>query len=213
MRKVEFAPGEHYHIFNRGVDKRDIFSDPQDFFWFLSGLREFNNEEITGSLGGKIKEKKNRSLAPEKPLVSIVSYCLNPNHYHLILKEEQEKGITKFMHRLGTSYTNYFNQKYHRSGSLFQGPFKAVHIDTNEYLLYLSAYINHNHFIHGYTKDKNEVYQYSSLPDYLKQRKQNFINPEIITGQFTNSQDYLELSLANAEYMKENKEREKYTLE
>lgn len=214
MRKTEFAIGEYYHIYNRGVDKREIFSDSQDYFWFLSGLEEFNDEKITKSLGGKIREKKKRSLAPEtKPLVTIIAYCLNPNHYHLILKEEKEKGITRFMHRLGTSYTNYFNQKYQRSGSLFQGPFQAVHIDSDEYLLYLSAYVNHNHFIHGCSKDKKEIYPYSSLPDYLKQRKQNFIKPEIIAQEFKKPEEYLKFSQAQALYMQKNKERGEYTLE
>ena len=212
MRKVIFAPDEYYHIYNRGVDKREIFTDAQDYFWFLSGLEEFNDKKLTGSLGTRIK---NRSLASKnkKPLVEIIAYCLNPNHYHLILKEKREKGITEFMHRLGTSYTKFFNQKHERSGSLFQGSYKAVHIDSNEYLLYLSAYINHNHFIHGYSKDKNEICPYSSLPDFLKQRKQNFINPQIITDQFQNPDDYLKYSQTNALYMRENKDRERYTLE
>ena len=212
MRKVIFAPDEYYHIYNRGVDKREIFTDAQDYFWFLSGLEEFNDKKLTGSLGTRIK---NRSLASKnkKPLVEIIAYCLNPNHYHLILKEKREKGITEFMHRLGTSYTKFFNQKYERSGSLFQGTFKAVHIDSNEYLLYLSAYINHNHFIHSYSKDKNEICPYSSLPDFLKQRKQNFINPRIIVDQFKTPEDYLQYSQANSLYMQENKERARYTLE
>lgn len=212
MRKEEFAIGEYYHIYNRGVDKREIFSDGQDYFWFLSGLSAFNDEKLTGSLSAKIK---NRSLASEKKelLVEIIAYCLNPNHYHLILREEKEKGITEFMHRLGTSYTKFFNQKYNHSGSLFQGTFKAIHIDSNKYLNYLSCYINHNHFIHGYSKDKNEIYPYSSLPDYLQKRKQAFINSQIIMQELKNPNDYLKYSQANAQYMRENKEREHYTLE
>lgn len=208
MRKTEFANEEHYHICNRGVDKRKVFLDVRDYSRFLKNLEDFNTTDPNWK---KTAAQFQGLTLNKNPLVEIIAYCLNPNHYHLILKQIKEKGITEFMQRIGTGHTMYFNQKNQRSGSLFQGPFKAVHINTNEYLLYLSAYINHNHFIHGYSKDKNEIYQYSSLPDYLKKRKQNFINPEIITGQFTNPQDYLELSLANAEYMQENKKT--YTLE
>ena len=208
MRKTEFANEEHYHICNRGVDKRDVFSDSRDYDRFLKNLADFNTTDPNWK---KTTAQFQGFTLNEKPLVEIVAYCLNPNHYHLILKQLQDNGISEFMRRVGTGYTMYFNQKNERSGSLFQGAFKSVHIDSNEYLLYLSAYINHNHFIHGYTKDKNEIYQYSSLPDYMKQRKQNWLSPEIIIEQFANSQDYLELSLANAKHMRDNKKT--YTLE
>jgi len=77
-------------------------------------------------------------------LVEIIVYCLNPNHYHIILRQVSEGGVSKFMLKLSSGYSSYFNKKNKRSGSLFQGRFKAVHIDSNEYLLYLSAYVNKN---------------------------------------------------------------------
>ncbi len=211
MRKEEFANDEYYHIYNRGVDKRKVFLSARDYSRFLQNLEDFNTinpnwRKMSAKFQGLV-------LNDNQPIVEIIAYCLNPNHYHLILKQIQDKGIAEFMQRVGTGYTMYFNKKNERSGSLFQGTFKAVHIDSDEYLLYLSCYINHNHFIHGYPKDKNEIYQYSSLPDYLKQRKQKFINPKIITQEFKNSQDYLRFSKAHAVCMKENKETEKYLLE
>jgi putative transposase len=208
MRKEEFANGEYYHIYNRGVDKRKIFTNSLDYARFFKNLEDFN----TTDPNWKKTAAEFQGLALNKnPLVEIVAYCLNPNHYHLILKQIKEKGIPEFMQRIGTGYTMYFNKKNKRTGSLFQGTFKTVHIDSNEYLLYLSAYINHNHFIHGYSKDKNEIYQYSSLPNYLKRRKQNWINSKIITRQFKTSQDYHKFSKTNALYVRENKER--YALE
>jgi putative transposase len=208
MRKEEFANNEYYHIYNRGVDKRKIFTGARDYSRFIKNLEEFN----TTDPNWKKTAAEFQGLAlNKKPLVEIIAYCLNPNHYHLILKQVKEKGITEFMQRIGTGYTMYFNKKSKRTGSLFQGTFKTVHIDSNEYLLYLSAYINHNYFIHGYSKDKNEIYQYSSLPDFLKTRKQKWLNPKIVTKQFKNPQDYHKFSKTNALYMKENKE--KYTLE
>ena len=81
---------------------------------------------------------------PFSALVEIVAYCLNPNHYHLIVKQISEKGIERFMQKIGTGYTNYFNKRYERSGALFQGKFKSIHIDSNEYLLHLSVYVFEN---------------------------------------------------------------------
>jgi len=145
------------------------------------------------------------------PAVEIVAYCLNPNHYHFILKQLRDGGIKNFMQKLSTSYTNYFNVKYKRSGALFQGRYKSAHIDSNEYLLYLSAYVNKNNFIHGYNKD--DSWPYSSLPDYLGKRNGKLVNKEIILGQFDGVGQYAEFMDKNALYMREKKELEKYLIE
>jgi putative transposase len=218
MRKTTFANGEYYHIYNRGVDKREVFLDEADYERFLICLREFNRTEAIGSLYEKsLREKKNGSSTPirgvELPaLVEIVSYCLNPNHYHLILKQNSEKGIEKFMQKVGTGYTNYFNKKYKRSGALFQGTFKTIHIDSNDYLLYLSAYINKNHFIHGLGQGD---WKYASLLEYKNMQPEslNVCKTELILGQFRNLDEYLDFLDKNALYLKEQKENRKYLLE
>ncbi len=140
-RKVPFVVGEYYHLYNRGVEKRDIFIDNEDLNRFLKSLTEFNTVEPIGSIyehSFGSPTPKSRSLK----LISIVAYCLNPNHYHLLVTPLKFGGIQKFMHRLGTGYTNYFNERYDRSGALFQGRYKDVHVSSNEQLLHLSAYIN-----------------------------------------------------------------------
>lgn len=109
-------------------------------------------------------------LSSGSKLVNIVVYCLNPNHYHSILKQKQGNGIANFMHKLSTSYTNYFNCKHKRSGSLSQGRFKSVHIDSNEYLLYLNAYVNGNNFIHKHNKNI-ESWPYCSYLDYIGKKR------------------------------------------
>src|SRR3989344_8639651 len=149
MRKVPFVNGEFYHVYNRGVDKRDIFSDQYDLDRFFQSMNEFNvvepigsiyeNSFIRNSLGG---------LTPKLKLVNVIAFCLNQNHYHFLLEQVIDKGIEKFMHKLSTGYTCYFNERNKRSGSLFQGTYKSKHIDSNEYLLYLSAYVNLNDQIH-----------------------------------------------------------------
>lgn len=145
--------------------------------------------------------------------MEFVAYCLNPNHYHFILKQLRDGGIKNLMHKLSTSYTNFFNVKYKRTGSLFQGPFKSVHIDSNEYLLYLSAYVNKNNFIHGY--NKNDNWPYSSLADYLGKRKISplSVNTGAILGQFRGAEDYKEFLKNNALHMKDKKEMGKYLIE
>ncbi len=227
MRKTTFANGEFYHIYNRGVDKREVFLAEADYERFLICLREFNRIEAIGSLYEKSFKKVEHlgtksplgDLVPKcEPLVEIVAYCLNPNHFHLILKQISEKGISKFMLKVSTGHTTYFNKKYKRSGSLFQGPFKAIQIDSNDYLLYLSAYVNRNYFIHNLgTKSPSEISQgewkYCSALDYLGKRNGNLCNKSAILDQFRSVNDYEIFLNDNAVYLKEKKELEKYLLE
>ena len=190
MRKIKFTNDEYYHIFNRGVEKRDIFSDKSDLDRFFQSMDEFNTLSPIGSIYAasfhKNKQVTNLIDRPER-LVSFICYCLNPNHYHFILQQITGRGIEKFMHRLGLGYTNYFNKKYRRSGSLFQGTFKANHIDSNDYLLYASAYVNLNNKVH---QIGNKPFE-SSWKEYVKENGQSiFCDKKIILNQFANSENY-----------------------
>jgi putative transposase len=218
-RKTEFANGEYYHIYNRGVDKRKVFLDLHDYERFLLGMWLMNDEKdglmeqwrnycnnISNPKASPSGFRKSH-LSKEKPLVEIIAYCLNPNHYHFILKQIEEKGIENFMQKIGTGYAMYFNKKNDRSGVLFQGVFKSIHIDSNDYLLYLSAYVNKNNFIHGYSK--NDSWAYSSFPDYIGRREDKLSKRNIILGQFKNKKEYKEFADINALYLKEKKELEK----
>lgn len=222
MRKTEFKNGQCYHILNRGVDKRNVFLNNNDYVRFITGMSEFNNdstyEQRTYERNLRLRELSSKTWEPGsfswdgmEKLVDIVCYCANPNHYHFILKQLKKDGIKIFMHKIGTGYTNYFNKKYKRAGSLFQGPFKAIHIDSNEYLLYLSAYVNKNNFIHGYNKKGD--WKYSSLLDYLGKRDGKLCNKKMILGQFKNIEEYAKFMEVNALYLKEKKEMAKYILE
>lgn len=191
MRKIEFANNEYYHIYNRGVDKREVFSDKKDYLRFLQSMRGFNNTKPTGSL--YLKEKaRNRDPIPTTvgigSLIEFICYCLNPNHFHMIVKQLTDGGISELMKRVGTGYTTYFNKKYNRSGSLFQGKYKFVHVDTNEYLLWLSGYINGNAEIHKIAKAEN--YKWCSYSDYMGKRNGTLCNKEIILAQFKNVIEY-----------------------
>ena len=209
MRKVELKNGACYHIYNRGVDKREVFLDRYDYLRFLKSLQEFNREDAIGSIYEQ-SFRREGSLGDRVPkLVEIVTYCLNPNHYHLILKQVVERGIEKFMHKVGSGYTTYFNNKYKRSGVLFQGAFKAIHIDSNEYLLYLSAYVNKNKFIHGYKNNFN----FSSLEEYIGKSYNKICDKDIILKQFRNKKDYAEYLRVNAKHLKEKKILARYLME
>ncbi|MCX6763784.1 MAG: transposase [Candidatus Moranbacteria bacterium] len=213
MRKTELANGEYYHIYNRGVDKREIFLDGNYYFRFLKDIKEFNNN-LTREERLRASELNSESeLSSDEPekLVNVVCYCLNPNHYHFILQQLTDNGIEKFMHKLSTGYTNYFNQKNERSGALFQGRYKSIHINSNEYLLYLSAYVNLNSEIHKIAKASD--YKWCSFPDYIGKRNRVLCNKEIILGQFKDLEEYKKYAKINAEEMRKKKEMEKLLLE
>lgn len=195
-RKEKFVEGEYYHIYNRGVDKRAIFSSKNDLNRFFQSMEEFNVKDPIGSLylNGFNKDKpKLRGSASQ--LVSFIAFCLNPNHYHFILTPLIEKGIEKFMQRLGTGYTLYFNEKQKRSGSLFQGKFKSKHISSNEYLLHVSSYVNLNNCDkNGKTKSKLSM---SSWSEYVGILNNNFCNKSIILEQFQSVKEYQKFALSS----------------
>lgn len=221
MRKTVFINGEYYHIFNRGVDKRQIFLDQYDIDRFFKSMREFNVLEPIGSiyensfknpLGGSTS--KLGVLDGGNELVEFVAYCLNPNHYHFVLKQSCDRGIEKFMQRLGTGYTMFFNEKYDRSGALFQGKFKAVHIDSNEQLLYTSAYVNLNDRVHqlGGSTSKSSWGEYVGIDgiDNINKRgdEKNFCTTDIILDQFEDRNGYIDFAEEALLVIKENRGKE-----
>jgi hypothetical protein len=202
----KISVGEYYHIFNRGVDKRLIVKNNEDANRFIQSLEFFNSKEPIGSLRNVVFDKDIKKVEPNHPLVEIVCYALNPNHFHLLLKEIIEGGISEFMKRLGGGYTWYFNNKNSRSGSLFQGTFKSVHIKSNEQLLHLSVYINLNwkvHQISGLTAGNTK----SSWNEYIGKTNKHICNKKIILEQFKSIKDYkdfAELTLREIIKVKEN---------
>lgn len=205
MRKITFANNQYYHIYNRGVEKRDIFLDESDYDRLLKSMADFNNACPVWKIRG---EASNEMV---EPYVEIVAYCINPNHFHLILKQLRNNGISDFMHKLGTGYTMYFNKKNKHSGVIFQGVFKSVHIDSNEYLLYVSAYVNCNSEVHGIEKAEN--YRWCSFPEYAKLKAGITSGNEVILGQFANLEDYVKYAKIQVGEMQRKKEMTKFLLE
>lgn len=196
-RRTPLATTEYYHIYNRGVDKREIFMDRYDVDRFFRSMLAFNTIEPVGSLREADLERKNSGETPvdTEPLVDIIAYCLNPNHFHLLLRQKVDGGVSEFMKRLSGGYTWYFNNKYDRSGVLFQGIFQSSHIDVNEYFLHVSVYINLNFRVHKYRgKDLENIL--SSWDEYMgtSAPQNNICTKDSILGQFKTEKAYADFA-------------------
>jgi len=180
IRKISFAEGEYYHIYNRGNDKRVIFHDKKDHEYFISLLFIANSKESFNIV--RLMRNKNTGifdLLIKKKLVSIGAYVLMPNHFHILITQIEEGGVSKFMQKVCTGYVMYYNKKYTRTGSLFEGKFKSQYLDTDKYLKYIFSYIHLNpiKIIDKFWKEKGikdtskslkflREYKYSSFVDY-----------------------------------------------
>lgn len=200
----KYIENGYYHIYNRGVEKRLIFQDEQDYGVFLSYLKEYLTPKDIGSLQSQLASPSASWREKDKIVkaihlnnffddIKLLSYCLMPNHFHLLINQFQSNSIDLFINSLNTRYVVYFNKKYKRVGPLFQGVYKAVLVETDEQLLYLSNYIHRNPIkrVRTYINEENYIKsllkQPSSLPDYLGIRKTQWLNKNTILS-FFNSQ-------------------------
>lgn len=200
-RIIPFVNGHFYHIYNRGSEKRSIFENQRDYQRFLKTLKYYQIE------GPKPRFSKFPSLTVTKldnsnRLVEIIAYCLIPNHFHLLLKQVRDNGITEFLSKLSNSYTKYFNTKHSRVGHLFQGEFKAVIIERDEQLVHVSRYIHLNPIIAALTKNL-EFYRWSSYPEYIGTNSNGFCLKDEVLGYFKNNQDYQQFVLDQVSYAQE----------
>ncbi len=172
MRNIEFVTGEHYHLYNRGVDRRTIFETFGDFRRFYESIYLFNDANYSHA-GGDILNKfvllsgqKVFSLDRD-PFVKIILFCLMPNHYHLLVQQLKDGGISQYMHKL-KGYSRYFNLINERSGTLYEGGFKAKHVDSNEYFQHLALYIHSNPLdLVGIDWKNGQVSNWSKAIDFL----------------------------------------------
>src|SRR3989344_4610800 len=181
-RKVPLATGEYYHIFNRGVAKMRIFNNFYDYNRFLKCVLYY---EIDSS----------------KKIVDIISYCFMPNHFHFLLKQVTDGGISEFISKISNSYTKYFNIKNNRVGPILQGDFKAVHVESNEQLLHLGRYIHLNPLI-GFVTKNLETYRWSSYPEYINSINNEVCQKEVILDQFETKNSYKQFVLDHIDYAK-----------
>ena len=197
-RNVSFAPHEFYHLYNRGTDKRVIFESPADYQRFQHQLYVANG---TKAVSLKDIQKQHDDIYEYERgdcLVAIGAYCLMPNHFHLLLTPLVDSGVAKFMGKLTTGYSMYFNKRYDRTGRLFEGSYKSKHATTDEYLKYLYAYIHLNPLKVCQKAGEDPLtalqrYRYFSLPDYLGQSRSEaaILTPETFPEYFQTSADHI----------------------
>ncbi len=186
-----------YHLYNRGVEKRNIFLDEQDYSVFLSYLKTYLLPKNTAELNKVVRSPEANYKEKAKALqlldlnnfsgeIELHCYSLIPNHFHFLVKQKEENSIDSFLNSLGTRYTMYFNQRYHRVGKLYQGVYKAVLIETDEQLLHLSRYIhlNPHNFLKAPIADWEKIRLPNSFPDYLGRRKTEWLKTDQILSYF-----------------------------
>lgn len=194
------APGEYYHLFNRGAHRMNVFREKRDWVRFLllilymqsprsvKNLVRYVTQEAP-TIGFLFPLKEQEAMVRER-FVELTAFCIMPNHFHLLLKEVEEGGTARYMQRVLNSYSKYYNEKYQSSGHVFQGRYKSVHVKDDRQLVYLSAYIHRNPRELRAWKNKEFEYPYSSLQDYTKaNRWGGLIVPDIIATQFGMTKD------------------------
>lgn len=143
LRKISFVESEHYHVYNRGVGKQEIFHDEEDYKRFV-GLMFACNSSIPFKSDDLGKKQGLFNSIRGEQIVNIGAYCLMPNHFHILISQNSEDGVSVFMRKLATGYAMYYNKKYKRTGRLFENKFKAEHAVNDRYLKYLFSYIHLN---------------------------------------------------------------------
>lgn len=180
-QQPSFAPGEYYHLYNRGVAKQLIFSTDQDREHLCTtfGFYLESNPNTKLAIARRAEDFEAKQVqAPQEPLVEVIGYCLMPNHFHLVVQELLDQGITKLMSRSLNSYSRYYNTKYDRVGSMFQGTFRAVHISTTEQLLHVIRYAHLNPVVAGMVDDPAD-YHWSSHQAFLNQVTSRLSHPAL----------------------------------
>ena len=198
-RIIPFVNGQYYHVYNRGVEKRNIFETSRDYNRFLKTISYY---QLEGPKPRLSKFFKYQLFKPDlnKKIVDIICYCLMPNHFHFLLKQLRENGITEFTSKLSNSYTKYFNIKNDRVGPLLQGEFKSVIIQSDEQLIHISRYIHLNPLASYLTKDLN-FYKWSSYQEYILDSN-GMCNREEILSFFKSPKSYKQFILDQSDYAK-----------
>jgi putative transposase len=199
-RYLPLVNGEIYHIYNRGLEKRPIFDKERDYSIFKETLFYY-------CLAGTkpkfsiYRKSKILSLQSTDKLVEIICFCLMPNHFHIMVKQVREGGISEFMRKFIHSYNKYRNVKYQRKGPIFQGVFKAVHVDNDEQLIHLSRYIHLNPLVSFLVKDLRN-YPYSSFNDFVNSESNFPLAKDVVLSFFKSPSDYEQFVLDQESYGK-----------
>jgi putative transposase len=169
-RNIPLISGEYYHVYNRGNNRQDIFFERANYGFFLRQLRKYLIGPVTA------------------PWVTVVAYCLMPNHFHLLVRLHNELFSRRMQHH-SISYTRAINERYRRVGALYQGQFRAILVDSNDYLLHLSRYIHLNP-VAAHLVRQPEDWEFSSYREYIGLRQGTLVDSSIVMGQFRTTVEY-----------------------
>lgn len=208
-RKLVFTNGFYYHVFNRGIDKRPTFTMKRECLRALELINFYRFKDLPlkfsqyNNLPSERQSEVLEQIMLSDKQVDILSYCLMPNHFHFLLKQNTDKGIATFIANFTNSYTRYFNTKHQRVGPLFQGVFKAVFVENDEQMIHLSRYIHLNPVVSSIigVNDLTD-YQWSSYPSYLAYPQGGFTETKQILSAFRSNDDYRNFVLDQVEYAK-----------
>ena len=207
-RNIPLVADEYYHVFNRGVARQPTFTTKYDYQRALSTLEyyRFLHPPLKFSKFKTLSQEERNKLLDNRSadkLVDIVSYVLMPNHFHFLLKQITDNGISKYLSQFTNSYTRYFNTKHNRPGPVFQGVFKAVYVETEEQLLHLSRYIHLNPYVSNVvSKTELLAYPWSSLQSYIAEQS-FFVDPSSVLHRFKKLNSYRDFVLNHGDYARE----------
>ena len=201
IRKTILATGEIYHIFNRSVQGIPIFRGQREYNLFLEATKYYlqPNPPTRFSIYRTSKDKFTINLGQK--LVTIINFCLMPNHFHFTLRQEKENGIRRFIQKISNSFAHYFSLKYQNRGHVFEGKFKAVMIENDNQLLHLSRYIHLNP-VTAFLTENPKDYPYSSYLTYLGKEKLEIIDPSLVLDQFSSPNKYEKFVLDQKDYQR-----------
>lgn len=220
QRKVVFQNDFVYHVFNRGIDRRPVFLKRGDYLRAQQLIAVYKHAEIPIRFSQIYLQPENiriqmlKGVYKSERIVDVLSYCFMPNHFHFILLQKQDGGISRFMSNFTNAYTRYFNTKYKRLGHLFEGVFKGVFVESDEQLIHLSRYIHLNPISASIIEIKKiQNYQWSSYMNYLSSEENLIVETDFILGLFNSREKYRQFVLDQAEYAKELKQIEHLIIE
>ena len=205
-----FITGQIYHVYNRGINGHPIFQQKKHFNRAMLALDYYRFSHSQPGLASYLvadpftKELIRANHKKSGALVEVLAFCLMPNHYHLLLRQTQDFGISTYISQFQNSHTKFFNHLNSRTGPLFTGPFKAVAIEDQLQLLHTSRYIHLNPYVSNVVKNIDQLisYSWSSLPEYAGRQAEIFIDPSLILQSFDNRESYMQYLFDRSDYQK-----------
>ena len=220
-RQTQLETGYYYHALSRGINKQVIFKDDHDYQHALELIKYYSYSDKKPRysqfrrMSETLKNTTLLSLGVSEKQVDIIAYCLMPNHFHFLLRQKKDQGISKFMADFQNSLTKYSNTRRMKFGSILQTPFKAILIENDYYLTHLSRYIHLNPYSSVIVKTHQDLlsYRWSSLGEFCQPSHQRICQPKIILDQFKNRQDYQNFVLEQTDHQLEIKLLESLIIE